>query len=565
MAAVRPVVRLLPRALLVILESPFTLFAPGFFLVRRLPLDPFEKAACSVGASIFILYLYSSLIFVLRLPAVCHVLFTAGCFLIAWRCRRDLRLFFALPEVKRLFLSFAVLVIWTAVLLELVRNYSGANWMGDWYEHYQRAMFFVRHLPLNTIFLDRWALPARPPLFNLVSGHFLAELGGEYPIFQVAAMLLNLTAFFPASLFFRKLAPRAAIGPLPLATVMGLNPSVMENATFGWTKLLTVSFVLLGLWFYCRFLGKREMFTLYLAFAALSLGFLTHYSAGPYVVLLAAHYLWRRPPKPRWKEMAGLLTLNVLILSTWFGWSIAHYGSRVTFGSNLSVALDTQHGPVETLQTIAGNLRDTLVPPFLRANDPGGNLEFSLPALHDYSFLVYETNLFLALGSVGWLIAILQASKLARHAANKGLLYFWAWFVAGAVVLGVAAVGERNPWGLAHLDLQPVIWLGLVLVATAWPMISKPLRLLLFLGLSCDFALGVLLHFAYEHWFLASLRLGYVNWRLKQDHQLAFVGDDWPSLLFVAEALLLCFILFRLYHDRAGATHAFKQASYRAN
>jgi hypothetical protein len=552
---------MLPRALLVILESPFTLFAPGFFLARRLPLDPSEKAACSVGGSIFILYLYSLLVFVLGLPAVCHVLFTAGCFMITWRCRKDLRLFFALPEVQGLFLSFVVLLIWTAALLELVRNYSGGGWMGDWYEHYHRAMFFVRRLPPNTIFLGEYTLPARPPLFNLVSGHFLAEVGGEYPIYQVAAMLLNLTAFFPASLFFRRLAPRAATGPLPLAIVMGLNPSVMQNATYPWTKLLTVSYVLLGLWFYCRFLGKREMLALYLAFAAVSIGFLTHYSAGPYVVLLVAHYLWRRLRKPRWKEMAGLLTLIVLILSTWFGWSIAHYGSQVTSGSNTSVALDAQRGPVETLQTIAGNLRDTLVPPFLRANDPGRNFEFSMAALHNYSFLVYQTNLFLALGSAGWLIAVLQASRLALRVVEKSLLYFWAWLVPGAVVLGIGVVGERDLWGLAHFDLQPVILLGLILVAAAWPTISKPLRLLMFLGLSCDLALGMALHFAYEHWLfpLESVSAaGYFNWRLKQDHQLAFIGDYWPCPLLVAEALLLCLVLYRLYHARADATQALK-------
>jgi hypothetical protein len=296
---------------------------------------------------------------------------------------------------------------------------------------------------------------------------------------------------------------------------------------------------------------------LHLAFAALSIGLLTHYSAGPYVVLLLAHYLWRRPH--RWKEMAGLLTLNVLILSTWFGWSIAHYGARATLGSNLSVTLDAQHGPAETLQIIVGNFRDTLVPPFLRANDPGGNLKFSLPALHDYSFLVYETNLFLALGSAGWLIAIIQASKLVRRGAEKNLLCFWAWFVGGAVVLGVGVVGERNPWGLTHLDLQPVIMLGLVLVAAAWPAISKPLRLLMLLGLSCDLALGVVLHFAYEHWFLAVFRAGYVNWRLKQDHQLAFIGDFWPGPLFIAEALLLCLVLYRLYYIRHNPMQAHEE------
>lgn len=553
--------KLLLRALLVIVESPFTLFAPGFFLVRRLPLDPSEKAACSVGASIFILYLYSFLLFVLGLPAVCHVLFTAGCLMAAWRCRRDLRLFFSLPEVRRLFLSFGVLLIWTAALLAMVRNYSGANWMGDWYEHYHRALFFVHHLPINTLFLDRWALPARPPLFNLVSGHFLAELGDEYPIYQVTALLLNLTVFFPASLFFRKLAPRAATGPLPLAIVMCLNPSVMENATYAWTKLLTVSYVLLGLWFYCRFLGKRDPLSLHFAFAALSIGFLTHYMTGPYVVLLVAHYLWCYCRKPRWKEIAGLLTLNVLILSTWFGWSIVRCGTHVTFASSESVASKAQRGgPVEILQTIGGNLRDTLVPSFLRANDPAGNLKFSMPALHDYSFLVYESNLFLAMGSVGWLIALLQAGKLAWRAADRNWLYFWAWVVAGAVLLGVSVVGEPNPWGHAHLDLQPVIVLGLVLVSAAWQTLATPLRLLLFLGLSWDLAVGVLLHFAYEHWFMVVYRLGYANWQLKQDHQLTFIGDNWPPLLFVAEALLLCLIFYRLYLGRHDVTQAVKES-----
>jgi hypothetical protein len=549
--------------LLVILESPFTLFAPGFLLVRRLPLDPSEKAVCSVGASIFVLYLYSFLVFVLGLPWICHGLFTAGCLVVAWRCRRELRFLFSLPEIQRLFLSFLALLIWTIAALELVRNYSGGDWGGDWYEHYHRALFFVRHLPLNTIFLNGYMLPARPPLLNLVTGHFMAEFGDGYPIYQVAAMLLNLTAFFPASLFFRKLVPRAATGPLALAIVMGLNPSVMQNATYTWTKLLAVSYVLLGIWFYCRYLGKRETPALYLAFAALSIGFLTHYSAGPYVILLGAHYLWRQLRKPRWKEMAGLLVLNVLILSTWFGWSLAHYGSRTTLGSNASVAVEAQHNPVGTLPAIAGNLRDTLVPPFFRSNDPGKGLKFSLPALRDYSFMLYQSNLFLTLGSVGWLIAILQAYKLTKRGGEKSLLYFWAWFVPGAVFLGIGAVGERHQWGLAHLDLQPVILLGLIVVAAAPLSISKPLRVLMYLGMSCDFVLGVALQFAYEHWLVPLLlvhTVGYFNWGFKQKHQLIFIGDYPSGPLLAAEAFLLCLILYRLYHYRADSPPGLKPA-----
>jgi hypothetical protein len=263
--------------------------------------------------------------------------------------------------------------------------------------------------------------------------------------------------------------------------------------------------------------------------------------------------------------MAGLLTMSVLILSTWFGWSIAHYGSQVILGSSAFMSVKAQGGgAVETLKTLVWNLRDTFVPPFLRANDPARNDPFTSASVRNYSFMLYQSNLFLALGSAGWLIAILQAIKLARHTADKRLLYFWVWFVAGGVVLAIGVVGEQRPWGVAQLGLQPVILLGLVLIAAAWPTISKPLRLLMLLGLSCDFALGLALHFAYEHWIYPSESIhtvGDFNWRLKQDYQLAFIGDHWPYLLFVPEALLLCLILLRLYNGRADATQALRQAS----
>jgi hypothetical protein len=170
--------------------------------------------------------------------------------------------------------------------------------------------------------------------------------------------------------------------------------------------------------------------------------------------------------------------------------------------------------------------------------------------------MVYQSNLFLALGSVGWLIAVLQAHKLAQRAVDKSLLYFWAWFMPGAVVLGIGVVGERHRWGLVHLDLQPVVLLGLIVVAAAWPTMSKPLRLLMFLGLSCDFALGVALHFAYEHWLIPLVlvnTVGSFNWEFKQDHQLTFLGDYRPGPPLAVEALLLCLILYRLYHNRADA------------
>ena len=187
----------------------------------------------------------------------------------------------------------------------------------------------------------------------------------------------------------------------------------------------------------------------------------------------------------------------------------------------------------------------------------GTTSSFTIASIRNYSFVVYESDLFLALGSAGWLIALLRATKLAQRAVDKSLLFFGPVSFPGPWSLAVGVVGEPRPWGVAQLDLQPVILLGLVLVATAWPTISKPLRFLMLLGLCCDFLLGLVLHFAYEHWVFPStsiLTVGDFNWRLKQDHHLAFIGDYWSYPLFVADALLLCLVLYRLYHVRSEPT-----------
>jgi len=128
-------------ALLLFIELAFSILAPGFFRVKRLLLDPDEKGACSVPATCFPLYLFSFLVLILRLPVACHFRFPLGGALLAWRFRDDLREYFSLPEVKRLFLCFVALLIWTGTLLALVPNYAGSGWTGDWFEHYQRAFF----------------------------------------------------------------------------------------------------------------------------------------------------------------------------------------------------------------------------------------------------------------------------------------------------------------------------------------------------------------------------------------------------------------------------------------
>ena len=74
------------------------------------------------------------------------------------------------------------------------------------------------------------------------------------------------------------------------------------------------------------------------AFVALGMGFLAHYSVGPYLGFLALHYLlvvfWKR--RGKWQELAWIAGLGTGLLATWFAWSIAVYGVHTTFASNTS-------------------------------------------------------------------------------------------------------------------------------------------------------------------------------------------------------------------------------------
>ena len=109
-------------------------------------------------------------------------------------------------------------------------------------------------------------------------------------------------------------------GLLPLVVLVAINPMVMVNATYSWTKSLTVFYVILAVTLYLAGRRKRDSARTVAAFVALAAGLLVHYSAGPYVAFLALHYLFRffRERPWRWRELAGVMVAAGLVLATWF-------------------------------------------------------------------------------------------------------------------------------------------------------------------------------------------------------------------------------------------------------
>jgi hypothetical protein len=381
----------------------------------------------------------------------------------------------------------------------VIRNYSGLGWSGDWLEHFQRSLFFLDHFPDSTPVIGGYQLTARPPMMNVLAAFFLGQTRDAFPLFQIIFTALNTLLILPCWLLMPALGLSRRPKIIPLAALLALNPVVIENGTYSWTKSLTVFFVLLAIAFYLAAWRKRDAGRMNFAFVFLSAGLLVHYSAGPYLLLLAVHYIvflfWKR--EHRWRELGIIFTTSALLLATWFGWALARYGFRSTAGSNTSVAASARYQG-NGVEKVALNLADSIVPFALREWPPfagAKGVPHNISELRDVAFGIYQVNLIFGMGLIGGPFALwLLYNRLLRRPAQILPEHrFWLVFLPCCVVLGIAVVGERDPNGSAHLTLLPLEALGLTLVAAAFPW-KRAVAIAVLAGGLVDFSLGIYLN-----------------------------------------------------------------------
>jgi hypothetical protein len=470
--------------------------APGFYCVRKLPWSPLEKLAGGVGLSLVLLYLASWGIFCF-LPRGAGGAFGAVsliCVLLGILARKDLAGLIRSFRVRRAVLGYAFLLLWTMVILAMIRNYSGLDWGHDWFEHFQRSLFFLHHFPAHTPILGGYELPARPPMMNVLAAFFLDRTQDRFELFQVASAFLNTLVFLPCCLMLPALGLARRPRILPLVALFAFSPVVMENATYPWTKSLSAFFAILAFWFYLAGWRKNDRVRMAAAFLALSAGLLVHYSAGPYCLLLGLHYLlrvfWKRPRK--WRELAAIVVPCALLLATWFAWSVAAYGPKVTLQSNTSVTSARQYRG-NSLLKIGANLADSVVPYVLRSGLTSTGQTNSAGVLRDNAFAFYQVNLIFGMGLAGGPFVLwLLWGFVRRRSAGSREWRFWRLLIPLCVFVGIAVVGERDPYGAAHLTLIPLQILGLSLIAAAFPW-RRVAALAVVAGCIVDFSLGVFL------------------------------------------------------------------------
>jgi hypothetical protein len=467
-------------------------------------------------------------------------------------------------EARDLIVAQMIVTAWSVGWLALVVTYSGGGWTGDWFGHWQRTVFFLEHGPRDILFNGFDPLTSRPPLANLVTGALLAVTSRDFAHYQLALTWLGCLAFLPAALLARRGAGRPVTAVL--AVLFMLSPLWVQNVTFAWTKLPAAFFTLAAVHYFLA-AGEPGNRSAGLGCAAtLAAALLTHYSAGPYAVVIAAGWLirgWpRRKERAWWQETAFAATVGAAVLATWFAWSLRTYGAAGTLLTNTSVT-DQAADRATQLANVALNLRDTVVPHFLRHVDYRFIAQTSAWGWwRDWFFLLYQVNLLFACGSLAWLV--LGVALVRRGAAlSPALRLGWGAAIAATVFLGIAAHGARDPWGLAHICLQPLVLAGLALLAAQWDGLGAGWRRVVVAGATLDGLLGIALQFGAQSFLLdqwlapgrpaAATMASYsaianLNLRAKLQNQWVFFGDGFvaqETLILVTLAAVLGLALWR--------------------
>jgi len=585
---------------------------PGLLFLPWLHVDDDETFVVVVGVSLLAVFLAAFGIYLCGLPDGCRWALTAGCLAcIGFRWNTLLRLFS--HPLARAQVAGLCLVLGHSLLLQAsIRNYSGLLWVGDWYEHFERTLFFIeRPDPTAARFLSfisgpdaSYTLTARPPFMNVLTAHAIAHGTPSFAAFQLASTWLNALACLPAMAIASRCATRFQLRPesgaLAVAAAITLLPSFAENVTFTWTKLLAAFYVLAAVLLVERRDAVATSGRLALAGTLLGAGVAVHYSSAVYAVVLACAIVvtaaCRDIPAVRGPVSDRLARVciaavsfglpQVVVLLPWLGFSWATFGLRGTLATNTTVTNAVGMTPTENLWKMAVNCFDTLVPHFLRERPPliAGLMTQQNPSavLRDWWFAPLQVNFPMAVGTVTQVVAAgiavwLLASSMAAP-ASRSRVVFWTWLFGAGFLLGVAVHGARDTVGLAHICLQPLMLIAVVASATALPRLPWLVRVLALAGVAWDYLVGVMLQFWLEHLPVEVFtivqpdgsrtvgnRFGIegaadFNADLKQTYHLAFLGDAWPA---ACTPLWACAVLVGLAAWVSLVVYAFRSEATR--
>jgi hypothetical protein len=171
-----------------------------------------------------------------------------------------------------------------------------------------------------------------------------------------------------------------------------------------------------------------------------------------------------------------------------------------TFASNTSITASQQYEGSNAAK-IAGNIIDSLRPRALYDPTliPVFDQPYALGSVRDRAFIIYQTNLIFCMGAIGGPLVVWFVIAAFRSGEGRGAQRnFWLMLIGFSLLIGLAVVGERDYFGVAHLTLLPLELLGITLLAARF-FTSRLVKWLIIAGCAFDFTMGVLLQAHIQH------------------------------------------------------------------
>jgi hypothetical protein len=499
----------------------------GWWLAARLRNDGLFRFIAACLAGVTILAAAELTVYVLRLPQAV----AAG--MVACACAASLRPM--TQAIRRREFAWDALLTWAgasailaaATLRYAVHGLPHAYW--DWYEHWLRALIFLKHAPV-TAQLATYTMPSRGPLLN-ASAALLLQLAGSahYWVFQIFASTLNAVVCLPLALLLRTIggvSRRTAL--LIAAAVVVLVPFFFWNNTFTWTKDLTAAFILVGIHEYLVSYREGRYDGMAMSLAYLAPAFLCHYLTLLYAVMMGVHLLLVIPLRTlpvRALMRAG--SIWILLIWPWFCFMILNFGVQGTFAANTTVgtyyaAKDDRGRQVALPRVFIANLCVDLLPksacrPLLPPPDPvsclgvtvdrAGHVRSEQPCPDAWGWndaWFAWSGIYGLVRYSGLLVVLVAAAVSARPLwrffrtpgqaaagqADSRAAWFLLWVLSAGLVLNLLPVRWFDPWGSFSENLHAWIFVFLAVVVRGLVRVPRAAIAVLVLAMAVEFGMA---------------------------------------------------------------------------
>jgi len=341
--------------------SFFIGYFPGRVLIQFLKLDKEEKFILSFALTFFLFYVLGFLGYIFNLNFAIFngfflLIFLIFSFFSIYKKDFDIE---ELNFLRNSFIIFLILIFYQT----LIPLYFGGLFYWDWFEHYLRSIFFLDRLQKDIV-LEGYIIPSRPPFFNIVCFFYLSILGREFYKYQIVSTLLNSMLILAIYLFCKKFLNIQNKNLFLLASILTLlNPAILRQITYTWTKAFCSFYIITGLYFYLKFIKSNDALSLIISSFLFGISFIVHFSAGSYIVPVFLHLTFRTIFNKNFIKKTSIFYLIFFgVIFTYFSWSIKNYGIYKTFLATTAFQHQKKLSLVNRFEKDLFNFKKTLIP-----------------------------------------------------------------------------------------------------------------------------------------------------------------------------------------------------------